>query len=91
MPLISFQYMDDVVFAVVGGAREISGRVAGTAATVCGEFRRHRPLMNMKQSKSEALIVCRGGKEAENKLFRVAGVPSRLSTVVSNMHSLQPK
>ena len=67
--------MDDFVFTVVGGARGISGLVAATAAIVYDEFHRHLLQKNMKQGKSEPLIVfgVRGSKEAENKLFRDDG------------------
>ena len=49
--------------------------MAATAAVVYGDFYRHLLRINMKQGKSEALIVSgrRGSKEAENKLFRDAG------------------
>ena len=72
VPLCNAQYMDDVVFPVVGEAGKIAELVAATAAVVYGEFHRHLLRMNMKQGKSEALIVFggRGCKDAENRLFR---------------------
>ena len=75
VPLCSSQYMDDVVFPVVGEAGKIVELVAATAAVVYGEFHRHLLRMNMKQGKSEALIVFggRGCKDAENILFRDNG------------------
>ena len=75
VPLCSSQYMDDVVFPVIGEAKKINRMVSATAAVVYGEFHKHLLRMNMKQGKSEALIVFggRGCKEAENMLFRDNG------------------
>ena len=75
VPLCSSQYMDDVVFPVVREAKKVTELVAATAAVVYVEFHRHLLRMNMKQGKSEALIVFwgRGSKEAENKLIRDDG------------------
>ena len=74
VPLCSSQYMDDVVFPIIGEAK-VTELVAATGAVVHGEFHRHLLKMHMKQGKSEALIVFgeRGCKEAENKLFRDNG------------------